>query len=162
MHPKTISWMIPYILSRQVARRVPALKAILHVQHDTFVSSDPSDAAIYAMGEKIGLTPMKLQSSALFPEIYDTGKQSLYGKVLIKKEGCADFMHSVNQKSLSDGPNAKLDCGNNTPMQKYNTTPPKLPKEAEQRLEYIKELLDGGLITEEEAKIVRARIIDTL
>jgi hypothetical protein len=127
------------------------------------IESEPAGADVYVMGEKVGVTPMQITSRDVFPNIYPKEKVNVYGRVTLKKEGCSDFTRTVDGAMSSAGLHAKLDCGS------MNSSPPKLSggaspggETAEQRLEKIKDLLNKGLITEEEAKKARERILNEL
>jgi PEGA domain len=127
------------------------------------IESDPSGAAVYVMGEKVGVTPLKISHKDVFPNIYPKEKESVYGRVTLKKEGCSDFTRTVSAEISNVGLRAQLDCGD------MNPTPSRTPRDAprisetvEQRLDKIKDLQNKGLITEEEAKKAREHILNDL
>ncbi len=41
------------------------------------------------MGENIGVTPLLITQKDVFPTVYPSDKVSLYGKVTLRKAGCA-------------------------------------------------------------------------
>ncbi len=127
------------------------------------IESDPSGAEVYVMGEKIGVTPLHISQKGVFPNIYPKEKISLYGSITIKKAGCSDFTRTVNAEISSAGLRAKLDCGNMNPVSSGtsgNVSP--ISETVEQRLDKIKDLLNKGLITEEEAAKARERVLKDL
>lgn len=124
------------------------------------IESNPSGAEVFVMDEKVGETPMSIHQRDVFPSIYPREKESLYGKVILKKEGCADFTRSVSLEISSNGLSAKLDCEDGNPGTSAEVA--RSGETAEQRLEKIKDLLSKGLITEDEAKKTRERIINNL
>lgn len=132
------------------------------------IQSEPSGADVYVMGKKVGVTPLKISQNDVFPNTYPKDMQDEYGKVTIKKEGCSDLVKSVNTKIVNVGLKAKLDCGQNSPeYQQAGGAPqyrmaPKMTKTVEQRLEEIKDLQSRGLITEDEAKKARERVLNDL
>jgi len=134
------------------------------------IDSKPSGAGVYVMGKKVGETPMRISSSAPYPENYNKANRSLYGKIILKKEGCKDLIESVSDKSISSGINAVLDCndGNNRATEhKMNSVAPRHVApgrfdELNQRLEEVKKLEKEGLITKDEAKKARERILKGL
>jgi hypothetical protein len=128
------------------------------------IESDPSGAAVYVMGEKVGVTPLKISRKDVFPITYPKEKESLYGTVTLKKAGCSDFTKTVNSEITNVGLNAQLDCGDMKPASPQQTSrdTPIINKTVEQRLEKIKDLLNKGLITEEEANKARARVLNDL
>ncbi len=138
------------------------------------IESDPEGADVYVMGEKVGVTPLKLGQRAVFPNTYPKDKESLYGQVTLKKAGCSDYTKSVNAKIVDVGLKAKLECGaSSSPSASSSSgsevreirevrSAPRLSETVEQRLEHIKELLDKGLITSDEARKAREHVINDL
>lgn len=136
------------------------------------IESDPSGADVYVMGEKVGVTPLKLSQKDMFPNTYPKEKESFYGKVTLKKAGCSDYTKTVNAKIIDVGLKAKLDCGGLYPSassQGESRAPetrsvpiPRLSETVEQRLDKIKDLQNKGLITEDEAKKARERVLNDL
>jgi hypothetical protein len=123
------------------------------------VESDPAGAAVYVMGNNMGVTPMQLSRTDVFPNIYPKEKESLYGKVTLRKDGCKDYTRSVSGDITGFGLHAKLDCGSPAPSTAAQAAP---SETVEQRLDKVKELLNKGLISEDEAKKARARILNEL
>jgi hypothetical protein len=132
------------------------------------IESEPAGADVYLMGDKVGVTPMQITSKDVFPNIYPPEKVSVYGRVTLKKAGCADFTRTVDGAMSSAGLHAKLDCGDINPAStqtsstKQSGDVPRSGETAEQRLGKVKDLLNKGLITEEEAKKARERILNEL
>jgi len=125
------------------------------------IDSEPPGADVFAMGEKIGTTPIVISSTDVFPTQYPKEKEAFYGKLIFRKTGCADLTRTVDRKLVLL--RAQLECG------RPSAVAPEKPKvspdsgeNAEQRLTRIKELLDKGLITEEEARRARERVINEL
>ena len=127
------------------------------------IESDPSGAEVYVMGEKLGMTPLKISHQDVFPNIYPKEKLSLYGRVTLKKLGCSDFTRTVSSEISNAGLRAHLDCVNMSPASSGAFMEvPHSNENVEQRLDKIKELLNKGLITEEEAQKARERVLNDL
>lgn len=124
------------------------------------IDSDPPGATVYVMGENRGVTPLQISNTDVFPNIYPKEKESLYGKVTLKKAGCVDVTRPVDADIINSGLRAKLDCGDLNPASSRNA--PRSNETVEQRLEKIKDLQSKGLITDEEAKKAREHIINDL
>lgn len=130
----------------------------------------PTGADVYVMGAKVGTTPLKIEQKDVFPNSYPKEKESLYGKVTLRKAGCADYTKTINAKIVDVGLKAKLDCGSMNPpaaqggaiVETRSAPAPRVSKTVEQRLQEIKALLDKGLITEDEAKNARERVLNDL
>jgi PEGA domain len=124
------------------------------------VESVPSGADAYVMGEKVGVTPLEISRKDVFPNIYPGNKESVYGRITVKKDGCSDYTRTVSAEISNGGLHAKLDCGDMNPA--FPGTATHSGETVEQRLDKIKDLLSKGLITEEEAKKARARVLNDL
>lgn len=127
------------------------------------VESIPPGADVYVMGKKVGVTPLEIGRNQVFPNTYPSEKESAYGRITLKKEGCFDFTRTVSAEIGNSGLHAKLDCADQYPASTG------LPKEnshndqtVEQRLDKIKDLQNKGLITDDEAKKARERILNDL
>jgi hypothetical protein len=127
------------------------------------IESDPSGAEVYVMGEKLGMTPIKISQNDVFPNTYPKEKESVYGRITLKKAGCSDFTRTVSVEIRSVGLHAQLDCGDIHPAaSRTSRDAPRSIEPVEQRLGKIKGLLDKGLITEEEAKKAREHVLNDL
>lgn len=126
------------------------------------IESDPPGATVYVMGEDRGVTPARISNADVFPNIYPKEKESLYGKVTLKKAGCTDVTKAVNADIIDSGLRARLDCGDLNPPSGGSRNAPRSNETVEQRLDRIKDLLSKGLISEEEAKKAREHIINDL
>jgi hypothetical protein len=121
------------------------------------IESIPPGADVYVMGESIGVTPLTIHRDKVFPNLYPKDKESLYGKVTLRKPGCMDFTRTISTAIGNYGLHAQLDCGDKSPA-----TAPRTSETVEQRLDKVKDLLDKGMITAEEAKKARERILNSL
>lgn len=127
------------------------------------VESDPSGAEVYVMGKKVGITPLEVRQIDVFPLTYSPEQQDLYGKIVLKKEGCTEHRQPVSTKVYAKGAKIKLDCGGAAP-EAAKATRPAAPETSsvENRLRQLKDLREKGLITEEEEKETRQRILKDL
>jgi PEGA domain len=127
------------------------------------VESEPSGAEVYVMGEKVGVTPLKVSRSDVFPITYLREKESVYGRITLKKAGCSDFTRTVSAEIGNAGLHAQLDCGDMYPASSRTSRgAPRSNETVEQRLDKIKDLLNRGLITEDEAKKAREHVLNDL
>ncbi len=134
------------------------------------VESDPAGAEVFVMGRNVGVTPLKLSAGDVFPSSYRPDQAALYGTVTLRHAGCEDYNKRVDTDAYSKGIKASLDCGNK-PAQAAPATPtaPATPNaeddgtsSIEARLRRVKELQDKGLITDDEARAARKRILEGL
>lgn len=135
------------------------------------VESDPPGADVYLMDRHVGVTPITVNERDIYPNTYSNEQANLYGKVIMRKPGCREYSRFVTLDDVSDGLKAKLDCSstksaNESVSQKHDsdrrTTEP-FPR-AERHLHQLKvlqELLDEGLITEQEEKEIRKRVLES-
>lgn len=114
------------------------------------IASEPTGASVFAMGSEIGVTPLAIRQEVVFPLTYEPEKRDLYGTVILRKAGCKDFQQRVSSTDYRYGIMAKLDCGQHA------------TESVEQRLRQLKDLRDKGLITDDEEKATRKRILDGL
>jgi len=134
------------------------------------VDSEPSGATVYVMGKVQGNTPLVIQLQDVFPIVYAPDQQDLYGLVILKKDGCQDYLQRVSSAILTTGVNAKLDCTDVAAEQTPTQIPPAdqsgipvaAPTSLKQRLIRLDELHQDGLITDEEYAAARRRILDEL
>ncbi len=126
------------------------------------IESIPPGADVYVMGESIGVTPIMIKRDRFFPNLYPKEKESLYGKVTLRKAGCLDFTRTISTAIGNYGLHAQLDCGNTSPGSTSPATASRTSETVEQRLDKVKALLDKGLISADEAKQARERILNQL
>jgi len=144
------------------------------------VTSDPAGADVYVMGGKVGMTPLNLDHDAVFPVTFPSEKQVLYGAVELRKAGCKSSVQRVSTVALAKGLHVKLECGeaasgemssarhpqpNQRPLSAVEQGPRPVVKEnaaIETRLRRVQELRDKGVITEQEAREIRQRILGEL
>lgn len=134
------------------------------------VDSEPSGATVYVMGKLQGDTPLAVQLQDVFPIVYAPDQQDLYGMVILKKDGCEDYLQRVSSAIMTNGVKAELDCtevaAEQTPTQRtqgnQSDIPVSEPTSLKQRLIRLDELHQDGLITDEEYGAARRRILDEL
>lgn len=112
------------------------------------IASEPMGANVFVMGNRIGVTPLTIRQEIVFPLTYDPDKSGLYGAIVLRKTGCKDFQQRVSSSDYRYGIMAKLDCGQHT------------TESVEQRLRQLQDLHTKGLITDDEEKAARKRILD--
>lgn len=140
-------------------------------KHGEFaVDSEPSGASVYVMGKVLGSTPLVVRHQAVFPVVYAPDQRDLYGMVILKKDGCQDYLQRVNSTILKKGVKAKLDCtevaagqaSTQIPQGDQTGIPVPVPTSLKQRLIRLDGLHQDGLITDEEYGAARRRILDKL
>jgi hypothetical protein len=123
------------------------------------VTSQPSGATVYAMGNVVGTTPLELSTSQVFPVTFPYEVQSKYGKIELTHPGCKPYSRSVSGSVLANGLDAKLDCAQAPQPAAIVTVGSAY---IEERLRKLKNLFDEGLITEEEYSSKRQSILQEL
>ncbi len=153
------------------------------------INSDPQDATVLANGAEIGITPLTINPGDHFRASFTSGGSSggfivfrYVGTLAIKKPGCKDYSTQVNDNILSKDIDVKLECDPNyraAAVQSETsdqatapaanpapTAPAKQPEltagDAEERLLRIESLHDKGLLSDEEYKSLRKRVLDGL
>ena len=135
------------------------------------IESDPPGAEVYLIGGRAGVTPITLNERDIYPNTYPDEQAQLYGKVLLKRPGCREYSKFVTLDDISTGLKAKLDCGAIRPVAAPAVERPDAGSRveasepsAERRLRHLKvlqELLDEQLITEQEEKTIRKRVLES-
>ena len=128
------------------------------------VKSEPSGASVYVMGEDMGLTPLSVDVDNLYPVTYSPDEQELYGKIVLKHEGCSDKTVKVSTGMVSSGLKTDLDCVKDEEPEVLLHVQPQVPtaKPVKQRLQELQGLKDEGLISEHEYQDIRSRILKSL
>ncbi|MBI5576786.1 MAG: SHOCT domain-containing protein [Deltaproteobacteria bacterium] len=136
--------------------------AVLNRANEISVASDPSGAAVTAAGKRIGVTPLVIRQQDVFPVVFPPENQDAYGTLVISKEGCKDHTVRVTNEVIRKGVNAKLDCGQSELVKPRAGAPAAPPPAIRERLLRLNELRDQGLITADEYKEIRAKILGEL
>jgi len=131
------------------------------------ITSEPAGAVAYADGTELGATPLDISPGDHFRSGFVGFSYRYYGKLAVKKAGCEPWSTEVNDNILSKDVHVKLKCDPNyqptaasdagTAVSGSHPTDPMI-----ERLERIETLHKKGLISDEEYKQLRGRIIDKL
>jgi len=129
--------------------------------------SQPQGARVYVAGREIGVTPLKVVLEDTFPKHW-TGRvrpdEEAFASfrrtetVDLKKEGCETYTHIYVEEELKDDIKVTLKCD-------PNYKPPAPTGQAqtvEQRLRSLDELKQKGLVTDEEYRAQRQRILNSM
>jgi hypothetical protein len=159
---------------RTVTRNSPSILLVLALSgcslappsSDSFtISSEPPGADVFVFGEKVGTTPVDIAVAQVFPNTFAAEQETLYGRVVLRKEGCTEQTVPVGTKVVARGMKVKLDCGKPAATAAPASLP--VPAPAEQndvaaRLQRLKALRDDGTITADEYDAHRRRILESL
>ena len=124
------------------------------------VSSKPSGAGVYAMGKRLGVTPVDVDNHSVFPVVYLPETENSYGHVTLTHEGCIDKKVKISAQIISNGLNAELDCSLEKDTVIEGAGP--VEKSVKQRLKQLQELKDEGLISDQEYQKIRRSILNLL
>jgi hypothetical protein len=129
------------------------------------VTSNPSGATVYANILKLGETPLRHNLFDAFPAGWENSIYQAQGVLVVKKEGCDDFTLKVTDHILRNPIHAELKCSEVIKENKSipvvtTVTPP--PGGTEKRLIELDGLYKKGVITKEEYKSTRERILNEL
>lgn len=148
------------------------------------IESVPSGAAIYLMGRKTGTTPMEIRERDIYPVSYSHDVEQYYGKVVLRRDGCAVYTRRLSRADVNRGLVASLDCGDTvttTPARRpagpgeatgleqgqqtspgIDASPVSLPEQRIRQLRLLQQLLDEGVLTAEEEKQLRRRLLNAM
>lgn len=131
------------------------------------ITSEPAGAIAYADGTELGATPLAIVPGNHFRSGFAGLSYRYVGKLSIKKAGCDTWTTDVNDAILAKDVHARLKCDPN--YQPAAAAPsPGTPAgtatgdQTIERLERIESLRKKGLISEEEYKQLRGRILEKL
>jgi hypothetical protein len=135
------------------------------------VTSTPSGASVYANGVKIGVTPLQQNLYKVFPAGWSNWEYSATGVLMVKKAGCEDYILRVNDYILSKPIHAELKCTKVVESEEVLPAASDEKKKAlaapvvksgsaiENRLGELKDLYERGIITQDEYRETRKRIL---
>ena len=134
------------------------------------ISSEPAGAIAYADSNELGATPLEIAPGDHFRSGFVGTSYRYYGKLTIRKPGCAPWSTEVDDHVLSHDVRVKLKCDPGLlPASEAPASPQsaagsasRLNDKTVERLERIESLRKRGLISDEEYRQARARIIDHL
>jgi hypothetical protein len=129
------------------------------------IISEPAGAIAYADGSELGVTPLEIAPGEYFRSGFVGFSYRYYGKLAVKKAGCEPWSSEVNDNVLSKDVRVQLKCDPNFRPAKAQAGPASGAQPVNpmiERLERIEALHKKGLISDEEYKQLRARIIDKL
>lgn len=136
------------------------------------ITSEPAGAVAYADGAELGATPLAIVPGDRLRAGFAGLSYRYIGKLMIKKPGCETWSAEVNDHVLSKDIHAKLKCDSN-----YQPPPPSAALTGStsdpmpltpskdpyiERLERIQALRNMGLLSDEEYRQLRARILEKL
>lgn len=131
------------------------------------ITAEPAGAMAYADGAELGATPLTIAPGNHFRSGFVGFSYRYVGKLSIKKPGCETWSTEVNDAILSKDIHANLKCDPNYRPAAAAPAPgtpagTATGDQAIERLERIESLRRKGLISEEEYKQLRGRILEKL
>ena len=131
------------------------------------LDSDPQGARVYVAGREIGVTPLKVVLDDTFPRHWtsrvraDEEAFASYRRaetVDLKKDGCETYTQVFVEQELQDDVKVALKCDPN-----YKPPAPAgQPQTVEQRLRALEDLKRKGLVTDDEYRAQRERILNSM
>ena len=131
------------------------------------IASEPAGASIFANGVARGVTPQSVVRDEVFPPHWKGTEYRVDGVLTLRKAGCEPYTTSVNDVVLSKDVMVHLRCpAESAPgVEPAAAAPPGSPAsgpsdEAAARLRNLDALHKQGLVTDEEYRRIRQRILD--
>lgn len=132
------------------------------------VTSNPAGAIIRANGVKLGETPLKVDLSKAFSPEWVSGENygvdlKIKGQLIFEKNGCNEYVVPVSDTEPTDDINITLTCTEEVhKTSKKEADKTSENKSTDQRLKKLEKLYKDGVISEDEYKQHRNRILDEL
>lgn len=137
------------------------------------IESTPPGAEVYVIGGKAGVTPVTITERDIYPNDYPDDREWMYGKVYIRKPGCTGFSKRLTVDDIDNGVHARLDCAASVadaapesvvvaaPRQRGEGEVDRTPAQRRLRqLRVLQELLDDGIISADEERAIRRRLLE--
>ncbi len=125
------------------------------------VTSSPSGAMVYANNLELGKTPLTHNLYDAFPAGWQNSTYQAQGILIVKMDGCKDYTLKVSDFILRKPIHADLECSKVTKSEKMIPIT-NSQGNAEKRFEELNALYKKGVITEDEYKKTRERILNEL
>jgi hypothetical protein len=133
------------------------------------VQSEPPGAVVIVMGQELGTTPLAIPVKSVFPAVYAPELEAQYGRIMVKKSGCSDYVTTVDGNVLGRGLKVQLECAATAAAPPETAAPTNLTPDTPpttlmpgERLRQLDDIFRHGLISDEEYQQLRRRILDTL
>jgi len=132
------------------------------------VTSTPAGASVRANGTKLGETPLTVNIDESFPARWVAGEQygvvyRVSGELTLEKSGCDEYSIPVSPTAPAGDIDVTLVCREEAATPNAtDTAQPAIPEDVEQRLKKLDKLYHDGVISAEEYKQHRARILGEL
>jgi len=141
---------------------LPGCSSVSELEQDQAnVTSNPPGATVIANSLELGETPLHYNLYDAFPAGWENSTYQAQGVLTVKKDGCKDYTLKVNDYILRKPIHAELKCSAvNTSEKSTKIVTP--PGETERRLEELEALYKKGVITKDEYKTTRERILSEL
>lgn len=143
------------------------------------IESTPPGAEVFLIGGRSGQTPLEISEREIYPNDYPDDQAYLYGTVTLRHAGCTPRVHRVTLEDIELGLHITLDCEDETlsagasthsgtlvtpASLDSGTTPPTESESLYQRrlrqLQVLQELLDEGLMSADEERRIRRRLLE--
>jgi len=172
IHPTNIKWLAllsaAAVLSGCAGMETTGEHHAGHIK----ITSEPAGAVAYADGGELGVTPLEIAPANYFRSGFVGLSYRYIGKLTIKKAGCETWSADVDDAVLARDVHARLKCDPDfkpasvvAPVAGSASDSMPKPSSGDQlieRMERIDLLHKKGLLSDEEYKQLRARVIEGL
>lgn len=140
------------------------------------LETNPPGATVITLGRLLGKTPLRVEENDIFPSIYADELKPIYGKVRFKLKGCKSVSRQMTPEDIAAGVKIDLECGEAATRSAKSSgstqnsgdnfdTSIDAPlysgdNNVKVRLLRVKNLLEEGLISQDEANTIRRRILE--
>jgi hypothetical protein len=167
IHPSIFNWMALLATASVLSGCAGMESSSEHHAGQIKITSEPAGAVAYADGSELGVTPLEITPANYFRSGFMGLSYRYLGRLSIKKAGCETWSTEVDDAVLAKDIHAKLKCDPDfkpasAPASAVGSAPSSSGDQMIERLERIESLHKKGLISDEEYKQLRARVIEGL
>lgn len=111
------------------------------------------------MGERLGTTPLDVSDARVYPVHYPRALAPLYGKLVLRHPGCDELVQDLTLRAANEGVVVRLACAERAEEHHAASADAEPPASARERLAEIDSLRREGLLSEDEERAIRDRVL---
>lgn len=173
----TVKKLNPFAKDKDEVAAAPVASGEFTGRGPVALETNPPGASVITLGRILGKTPLRVEENDIFPSIYAPELKPIYGRIRFKLKGCKSVTRQMTPEDIAAGVKVDLECGEaatRSAASKQGSSAPSSDNfdtsinaplysgdnNVKVRLLRVKNLLEEGLITQDEANTIRRRILE--